>query len=159
MEIESLKDKINITDKTNPFLDMKQPTIDLINSLSNQKVWIRILDNNDNSCYEEICTLNKMDDETNMVEVNTKIGNKNISYESIIGIEGLNDSYNEDNIDFPSYVEKAVRITNYRDDKVECIIQDVDTDDISFAVRIPEYKTLSYDLSYPKNLIKKIELI
>ena len=158
MNLEELKDKINITQKTNPFLDMKLPTVEYLKSISNKRVWIRVL-NDDQTFAEEVCTLNKYIDETNMVEVNTKIGNKNFKFDNILGIEDLSCNYNKSHIDFDSLIEKPIRMTNYKGDSIECIIQYVGDETIAFALRIPEYETLSYDLEYPINLIQNIELI
>lgn len=82
-----------------------------------------------------------------------------IDFDDLIGIESLNINYNEQIINFKQFVGKKVRITNKYNNFIDCALQAVYDEEIYFAVRLANYDSLSYYLSYPINLIKKIEII
>lgn len=118
----------------------------------NHKIWIRKR-NFDNCVTENIETLIGIDKN----EIIFK--NFTMNYDDLIGIEDLDISFNDGNIDFLKYIGKKVRITNKHDNYIDCIVQDIDDELIWFAVRLENYDSLSYDLTYPLNLIRKIEII
>lgn len=82
-----------------------------------------------------------------------------IDFGDLIGIESLNVNYNKQIINFKQFVGKKARITNKYNNFIDCALQAVYDEEIYFAVRLANYDSLSYDLSYPINLIKKIEII
>lgn len=82
-----------------------------------------------------------------------------IDFDDLIGIESLNINYNKQIINFKQFVGKKVRITNKYNNFIDCALQTVYDEEIYFAVRLANYDSLSYDLSYPINLIEKREII
>ncbi len=156
LNLERYKNKLSIIDINNPFLNLKKPTIDDIKNLLNHTIWIRIKHND--SVVEYVCKVINIKD--NNVSLNVLEYGKiiDIKLESIIGLSDITYCLN-DNINIKQYTGKMVKLINGNDDFIECAIQDFDKYLINFAVRLEYSETLSYDLSYPINMIKKIELI
>ena len=151
--LEKYRDSLPIIEPQNPFLDVIKVDLEELEGYINHKLWIR--EKIEAGLIEKIDILTSIDREKNSVYF--KEGN--INYNNLIGIEDLNNNYNENNIDFKSFVGKKVRIKNKYNNIIECAVQDVDDELIIFAVRLANYETLSYDLSYPLNLIKEIKEI
>lgn len=151
--LEKYKDSLPVIEPQNPFLDVTKVDYEELESYINHKLWIR--EKTEEGLIEKIDILISIDREKNIVSFKES----NINYNDLIGIEDLNANYNENNIDFKSFVDKKAKITNKYNTAIECAIQDVDDELIIFAVRLANYETLSYDLSYPLNLIKRIKKI
>ena len=149
--LEKYRDSLPIIEQKNPFLDVTKVSIVDLDNYINHKLWIR--EKNDDGVTEWIDTLISIDKKQNIIYFKE---NKEISYYNIVGIEDLNTNYNESNIDFKSFIGKKVRITNKNNNSIDCVIQYIEDELIYFAVRLVDYESLSYDLSYPINLIKEI---
>ena len=149
--LEKYRNSLPIIEPQNPFLDMTKVDLDKLENFVNHKLWIR--EKVEEDLIEKIDILINIDKENNIVCF--KEGNTN--YDDLVGIEDLNTNYNEGNIDFKSFIGKKVKITNKYNNTIECAIQGIEDELIIFAVRLANYETLSYDLSYPLNLIRNIE--
>ena len=153
-DLEKYRDSLPDIDSSNQFLDIREVSINELSNYTNHKLWIRY--KYDDGMTEDIDTLISIDKRQNMIYFKN---NADMNYTDLIGIEDLNNNYNEGNIDFNLFIDKKVRIINRYDNSIDCAIQDVDDEFIWFAVRLENYSTLSYDLSYPINLIKKIVML
>ena len=153
-DLEKYRDSLPDFDSSNQFLDIREVSINELSNYTNHKLWIRY--KYDDGMTEDIDTLISIDKRQNMIYFKN---NADMNYTDLIGIEDLNNNYNEGNIDFNLFIDKKVRIINRYDNSIDCAIQDVDDEFIWFAVRLENYSTLSYDLSYPINLIKKIVML
>ena len=151
--LEKYRGSLPIIESQNPFLDVTKVDLEELEGYINHKLWIR--EKIEAGSIDKIDILTSIDREKNIVYFKES----NINYNNLIGIEDLNNNYNENNIDFKSFVGKKVRIKNKYNNIIECAVQDVDDELITFAVRLANYETLSYDLSYPLNLIKEIKKI
>ena len=151
--LEKYRDSLPIIEPQNPFLDVTKVNYEELENYINHKLWIR--EKTEDYLIEKIDILKNIDREKNIVSFKES----NINYNDLIGIEDLNINYNENNIDFKSFVGKKAKITNKYNNSIDCAIQDADDELIFFAVRLADYETLSYDLSYPLNLIKDIKEI
>lgn len=149
--LEKYRNSLPIIEPQNSFLDVTKVTFDELENFINHKLWIR--EKTEDGVIEKIDILTGVDNKNNVAWF--KEGNTN--YDNLVGIEDLNTNYNEDNMDFKSFIGKKVKITNKYNNTIECVIQDIEDELIIFAVRLANYETLSYDLSYPLNLIRKIE--
>ena len=154
-DLEKYKDGLPIIEPKNPFLDIPKVNINELDNYINHRVWIRSKTSY-NYFEEHIYTLERIDMEKNKVFFQNNIC---IDFDDLIGIESLNVNYNEQIINFKQFVGKKVRITNKYNNFIDCALQAVYDEEIYFAVRLANYDSLSYDLSYPINLIKKIEII
>jgi len=154
-DLEKYKDGLPIIEPKNPFLDIPKVNINELDNYINHRVWIRSKTSY-NYFEEHIYTLERIDMEKNKVFFKNNIC---IDFDDLIGIESLNVNYNEQIINFKQFVGKKVRITNKYNNFIDCALQAVYDEEIYFAVRLANYDSLSYDLSYPINLIKKIEII
>ncbi len=152
--LEKYRESLPIIETNNPFLDVTKVSIDELDNYINHKLWIR--KKSDSSLIESIDTLISIDKKQNIINFNRS---KDVSYYNLVGIEDLDINYNESNIDFTMFIGKKARMVNKYNNSIDCVVQDVDDELIYFAVRLVDYKTLSYDLSYPINLIKKIDKI
>ena len=151
--LEKYRGSLPIIESQNPFLDVTKVDLEELEGYINHKLWIR--EKIEAGSIDKIDILTSIDREKNIVYFKES----NINYNNLISIEDLNNNYNENNIDFKSFVGKKVRIKNKYNNIIECAVQDVDDELITFAVRLANYETLSYDLSYPLNLIKEIKEI
>ena len=151
--LEKYRDSLPIIEPQNPFLDVTKVNYEELENYINHKLWIR--EKTEDYLIEKIDILKNIDREKNIIIFKESI----INYNDLIGIEDLNINYNENDIDFKSFIGKKAKITNKYNNSIDCAIQDVDDELIIFAVRLADYETLSYDLSYPLNLIKDIKEI
>ena len=149
MNLEKFRNELPTIKSDDSFLDMHEPNYFNLNKFINKKVWIRIKEND--GVIEYVDKVINIDNNYIILE------NVTINYEDLIGIEDISNNYN--NIDYKKYKNKKVRITNVYNNYIDCVIQDYLDDLIIFAVRLENYDSLSYDLEYPINLIKKIEII
>ena len=151
-DLEKYKDSLPIIKTNNTFLDVTHVSIEELEKYINHRIWIRRR-NFDKYVTESIETLIDIDENEIIFSDYT------MNYVDLIGIEDLDVNYNDGKIDFLKFIGKKVRITNKYDSFIDCAIQYVDDELIWFAVRLEDYASLSYDLTYPLNLIRKIEII
>lgn len=178
--------KLPIIDKNNCFMDLNKPSFKLIKDLLNHNVCLDINEINDiygnirSDCFCKILEIQEKsildiindnkkdisifeDKKIYILKVEDIITNnhKYILFNEIKGILDLDKNYNEVPLDIDLYLQKVVRIINMNDDILYAIITDYNENLIEFAVKIiiEDKESMSYDLSYPINLIKKIELI
>ena len=151
-DLEKYKNSLPIIKLNNTFLDVTLVPMKELEKYINHKIWIRKR-NFDNCVTENIETLIGIDKNEIIFSDYT------MNYVDLIGIEDLDVNYNDGKIDFSKFIGKKVRITNKYDSFIDCAIQYVDDELIWFAVRLENYDSLSYDLTYPLNLIRKIEII
>ena len=146
--------KLSIVNVNNPFLNVNKVSLEDIKSLLNHNVWIRIKDNDD--VYESVCNIKDISENT--ICLNDLIYERviDIRFNDVVGLLDITDSLCND-INYKKYVDKMVKITNFNDDSIECLVEDYDEYLIYFAVNVDD--NLSYDLSYPINLVKAIEII
>lgn len=149
--LEKYRNNLPIIEPQNPFLDVTKVSLEELENYINHKLWIR--EKIEEGLVEIIDVLTRVDKENNIVYFKEN----SINYCNLVGIESLDTNYNENNIDFKSFISKKVKITNKYNNTIECVVQDIYDELIIFAVRLVDYETLSYDLSYPLNLIKRIE--
>ena len=156
LSLEQYKNSLTVIDENNPFLNITKPSVNELKELLNHNVWLRIKE--DSNITEYICKI--VDININNISLKELEYGKiiDVKLENIIGLLDITISIN-DKIDYKKYNHKIVKLTNYKGDSIECIIQYYDEYLIYFAVRLDNYDTLSYDLSYPINMIKNIELI
>lgn len=154
-DLKKYKDGLPIIEPKNPFLDIPKVNINKLGNYINHIVWIRSKTSY-TSFEEHIYTLERIDMEKNKVFFQNNIC---INFDDLIGIESLNVNYNKQIINFKQFVGKKVRIINKYNNFIDCALQAGYDEEIYFAVRLANYDSLSYDLSYPINLIKKREII
>jgi len=157
MEIEKLVD--HITEVNDPFMKMAVVGVEELRKLINHEVWMRkrtIVDNDYHYDEEIICTIKNVTDKEIIVEYNHE--ETNILLSDVMGVEDLNINYNEKEINFKKYLNKAVKITNHYNDSIYCVIEDVEDNTITFGVMCRD-NYYSSDLVYPKNLIRTIKEI
>jgi len=180
--------KLPVTNKNNKFMDLNKIDLKTIKKLIGHKVWLEVFNHDEQSfeinskfdCFcriiklKEIKIKNLIDDNNNeylnrndiifVLEVEEfDKGKRYILLNDINGILDLNINYNKNPLNIEEFLGKAVTITNKDDEFIHAIITDYDKTIIQFAVKIfwtgENKPSLSFDLCYPINLIKNIELI
>lgn len=152
--LEKYRDDLSIVKPNNPFLNVTKVSLNQLDNLINHKLWFRR--KMDFDIVEGIGILEKIDKKRQIIYFTNNI---EINYKDLIGVEDLSINYNKENLDFKKFVGKKVKMTNKYDHLIDSVIQSVEEDLICFAVRLSHYETLSYDLSYPINLLKEIEIM
>ena len=143
-------------EKNNPFLDLEKPTLEDMKKVLNHPVWIRLRDMD--SVVEYVCKVLSVKEELISLEQLEQDRILTVKLEDILGLLDLTQNL-KNPMDFNKYISKIVKLTNDKNDSISCIIQGCDNYLVYFAVRLKDRETLSYDLSYPINRIKKIELL
>lgn len=151
-----MKKLLDVIEKNNPFLDLEKPTLEDIKKVLNHPVWIRLRDMD--SVVEYVCKVLSVKEELISLEQLEQERILTVKLEDILGLLDLTQNL-KNPMDFNKYISKIVKLTNDKNDSISCIIQGCDNYLVYFAVRLKDRETLSYDLSYPINRIKKIELL
>lgn len=151
-----MKKLLDVIEKNNPFLDLKKPTLEDMKKVLNHPVWIRLRDMD--SVVEYVCKVLSVKEELISLEQLEQDRILTIKLENILGLLDLTQNL-KNPMDFNKYISKIVKLTNDKNNSIPCMIQGCDNYLVYFAVRLKDRETLSFDLSYPINRIKKIELL
>lgn len=151
-----MKKLLDVIEKNNPFLDLEKPTLEDMKKVLNHPVWIRLRDMD--SVVEYVCKVLSVKEELISLEQLEQERILTVKLEDILGLLDMTKDL-KNPMDFNKYISKIVKLTNDKNDSISCMIQGCDNYLVYFAVRLKDRETLSYDLSYPINRIKKIELI
>ncbi|MBR1817589.1 MAG: hypothetical protein IJ772_01945 [Bacilli bacterium] len=151
-----MKKLLDVIEKNNPFLDLEKPTLEDMKKVLNHPVWIRLRDMD--SVVEYVCKVLSVKEELISLEQLEQDRILTIKLENILGLLDLTQNL-KNPMDFNKYISKIVKLTNDKNNSIPCMIQGCDNYLVYFAVRLKDRETLSFDLSYPINRIKKIELL
>ena len=151
-----MKKLLDVIEKNNPFLDLEKPTLEDMKKVLNHPVWIRLRDMD--SVVEYVCKILNVKEDIISLEQLEQERILTVKLEDILGLLDMTKDLNNP-LDFNKYISKIVKLTNDKNDSIPCMIQGCDNYLVYFAVRLKDRETLSYDLSYPINWIKKIELL